>query len=177
MRWSNKSLKRIAEKGGSRLASTLDLLKENETTRKGKIRWLRIAYRTGAVLDAVAFLQMMFPRFTAETMKVNFEVTPAYEMAMQFGAALMLAWTVLLVWADRRPVERKAIVPITLIILVLNFITFLQSAHRGLVPMETLVPQLIIIALVFFLYVFAWLHTRNMEITEQSQTFRETKKV
>ena len=122
-------------------------------TRKGRILWLRIAYWTGAVLDAVAFLQMMFPRFMAELMKVSFEVTPAYEMAMQFGAA-------------RSPVERKAIVPLTLIIIVLNFITFLRSAHRGLVPLETLLPQLIIIALVFFLYVFAWWCSINIESTE-----------
>ena len=135
-------------------------------TRKGRILWLRIAYWTGAVLDAVAFLQMMFPRFMAELMKVSFEVTPAYEMAMQFGAALMLAWTILLIWAARSPVERKAIVPLTLIIIVLNFITFLRSAHRGLVPLETLLPQLIIIALVFFLYVFAWWCSINIESTE-----------
>ena len=132
-------------------------------TRKGRILWLRIAFWTGAVLDAAAFLQMMFPRFMAEVMKVGFEVTPAYEMAMQFGAALMLAWTILLIWAARSPVERKAIVPLTLIIIVLNFITFLQSAHRGLVPLETLLPQLVIIALVFFLYAFAWLCAINIE--------------
>jgi hypothetical protein len=98
-------------------------------------------------------------------------------MAMQFGASLMLAWTVLLIWADRKPVERKAIIPITLIIIVLNFITFLQSAHRGLVPIETLVPQLVVIAIVFFLYVFAWLYSRNMGMAEYNESLRETKEV
>jgi hypothetical protein len=130
---------------------------------KNKIRWLRIAYWTGAVLDAIAFLQMMFPRLAAEAMGANFPITPEYEMAMRFGASLMLAWTVLLIWADRKPVERKAIVPITLIIIVMNSITFLQSAHLGLIPFEKLVPQLAVMLVIFVLYVFAWLYSRDLK--------------
>lgn len=134
-----------------------------DQTIKKKIRWLRIAYWTGAVLDAVAFLQMMFPGFTAKIMEVNFLVTPEYKMAMQFGASLMLAWTVLLVWADRKPVERRAILPITLIIIVMNFITFLQAAHLGLIPVEKLIPQLIVILAVFVLYIFVWFYSKDMK--------------
>ena len=130
---------------------------------KNKIRWLRIAYWTGAVLDAVAFLQMMFPHITAEAMGGNFVITPEYEMAMQFGASLMLAWTVLLIWADRKPVERRAILPITLIIIVMNFITFLQAAQLDLIPVERLIPQLVAILLIFILYVFAWLYSRDLK--------------
>jgi hypothetical protein len=142
------------------------------STAKNKIRWLRIAYWTGAVLDAVAFLQMMFPSFTAEAMGVSFVVTPEYEIAMQFGAALMLAWTVLLIWADRKPVERRGILPITLIIIVMNFITFLQSAHLGLIPVEKLVPQLVVMLFVFILYVFAWLYTRDVALQGQKGAFQ-----
>ena len=134
-----------------------------ETAIKNKIRWLRIAYWTGAVLDAVAFLQMMSPGLTSEIMEANFAVTPAYEMAMQFGASLMLAWTVLLVWADRKPVERRAILPITLIVIVMNFITFLQAAHLDLIPFEKLVPQLIVILAVFVLYVSAWFYSKDIK--------------
>jgi hypothetical protein len=131
---------------------------------KKKVRWLRIAYWTGAVLDAVAFLQMMFPRLAAEVMGANFPITPEYEMAMRFGASLMLAWTVLLIWADRKPVERKAILPITLIIIVMNSITFLQSARLGLIPFAKLVPQLAVMAVVFVLFVFAWLYSRDLKV-------------
>jgi hypothetical protein len=31
------------------------------------------------------------------------------------GAALMLGWTVLLLWADRKPLERRGILPITVL--------------------------------------------------------------
>lgn len=105
-------------------------------------------------------------------MGVSFVVTPEYEIAMQFGAALMLAWTVLLIWADRKPVERRGILPITLIIIVMNFITFLQSAHLGLIPIEKLVPQLVVILFVFILYVFAWLYTRDVALQGQEGAFQ-----
>jgi len=136
-----------------------------DSKTRNKIRWLRIAYWSGAVLDLVAFFQMMFPSFMAKAMKVRFTVTPEYEMAMQFGASLMLAWTVLLVWADRKPVERRGILLITLIIIVMNFITFLQSANIGLLPVQTLVPQLILIFGIFVLYVFAWLYSIGLKNT------------
>ena len=135
----------------------------NPKKSRNKIRWLRIAYWAGAILDLIAFFQMMFPGFMAKAMKAHFAVTPEYEMAMQFGASLMLAWTVLLIWADRKPVERRAILPLTLIIIVMNFITFLQSVHMGLIPVETLVPQLVLITAIFILYVFAWWYSRDLE--------------
>jgi hypothetical protein len=134
-------------------------------TIRGKIRWLRIAYWTGAVLDTLAFVQMMFPRFMAKIMKVSFPVTPEYEMAMQFGASLMLAWTALLLWADRKPMERRGVLLLTMIIMVMNFITFLQSAALGLIPVSSLVPQLVMILVVLLLYLFAWIVTKNLNKT------------
>ena len=36
-----------------------------------------------------------------------------YRYAMAMGGALMLGWTVLLLWADRKPVERRGVLLIT----------------------------------------------------------------
>jgi hypothetical protein len=36
-----------------------------------------------------------------------------HRMDMGVGASLMLAWTVLLLWADRKPMERKGVLLLT----------------------------------------------------------------
>jgi hypothetical protein len=39
---------------------------------------------------------------------------PEFAYALRTGAPLMVGWTVLLVWADRKPLERRGVLPITI---------------------------------------------------------------
>jgi hypothetical protein len=78
------------------------------------IRWLRVSYRAGAILDLLAAIQMIIPAVFAATSGISdFHPGRDYFYAMGMGAALMLGWTVLLLWADRKPLERRGILPIT----------------------------------------------------------------
>jgi hypothetical protein len=43
---------------------------------------------------------------------------PGYRFAMTFGAALMVGWTALLVWAAAKPVDRRAVAPLTMLVVV-----------------------------------------------------------
>jgi hypothetical protein len=81
---------------------------------ENKIRWLRMSYWAGAILDFLAAIQMIFPAVLAATSGLSdFHPAREYSYAMGMGASLMLGWTVLLLWADRKPLERKGILPIT----------------------------------------------------------------
>lgn len=75
-----------------------------------RIKWLRISYWTGAIVDALAALRMLFPDFIATNPNPN----PGYNVGMKWGAALMIAWTGLLIWADRKPLERKFVLLLTI---------------------------------------------------------------
>jgi hypothetical protein len=80
------------------------------------IRWLRLSYWAGAILDLLAAVQMIFPAVFAATSGISdFHPGREYVYAMGMGASLMAGWTVLLVWADRKPLERKGILPITVL--------------------------------------------------------------
>ena len=81
-----------------------------------RILWLRISFWTGALIDALAAVQMLVPAVFAITNQlVDFHPGPEYRYAMGMGAALMLGWTVLLVWADRKPLQRRGILLITVV--------------------------------------------------------------
>ena len=79
------------------------------------IRWLRVSYWTGAIVDALAFLEMLFPgALQAALGQSGPEITIELRLAQAFGAPLMIGWTVLLLWADRKPMERRGVLAITI---------------------------------------------------------------
>ena len=80
-----------------------------------KILLLRVAYWFGAILDVLTFILMIAPSiglgiFNSEGIQYGSE----YLYVTAMGAPLMIGWTVLLIWADRKPIERKGIILITL---------------------------------------------------------------
>lgn len=107
------------------------------------IRWLRISFWAGAVLDILAAIQMLIPAVFAATSGLsNFHPGSDYSYAMGMGASLMLGWTVLLIWADRRPLERMAILPITVIPVIAGMVLNELYAvfASGFLPLATILP-------------------------------------
>jgi len=114
----------------SRRAGSLEL-GPNGSTRpgatamktNGAVRWLRVSYWAGAILDALAALSMLFPALFAATNRLpDFHPGIEYRYAMGMDASLMLGWTALLLWADRKPLERKGVLLITLLPVVLGLV-------------------------------------------------------
>ncbi len=61
---------------------------------------------------------------------------------MGMGASLMLGWTVLLIWADRKPLERMAILPITVIPVIAGMVLNELYAvfASGFLPLAAVLP-------------------------------------
>jgi hypothetical protein len=128
------------------------------------IFWLRLAYWAGAVLDLIAGLTMLFPTLFALNNRLSdFFPGADYRYAMGMGAPLMFAWTILLLWADRKPLERKGILLITLLVVLGEVINEVIGVHSGYVSAEALLPIWIIQALLSALFVFSYLNARKSE--------------
>lgn len=128
-------------------------------SEKRQILFLRIAYWIGIVLDALAFIQMAFPEIGKKMLKVNTPLTNEYIFAINLATGLMLAWTLLLLWADRKPLERKMIIPLTMIIIIWNTATMIYGVNVNLIPKETLLPQIIASCLLLLYYIFCTIIT------------------
>ncbi len=128
------------------------------------VRWLRISYWAGAILDALATLSMLSPELFAATNGLpDFHPGVAYRYAMGMGASLMLGWTVLLLWADRKPLERKGVLLITLLPVVLGLVVNEVIAVRaGFLSVLMTVPIWIVQALITGLFVFSYLNARKL---------------
>jgi hypothetical protein len=103
----NARLPRHGDGGGVRIAERAEAL-----------RWLRRSYRAGAFVDAIAAVGMAQPKLYGPTLRFHkrFRRTgPEFSYAMRTGAPLMAGWTGLLMWADRKPLERRGVLLITVV--------------------------------------------------------------
>lgn len=87
--------------------------------RERAVRWLRRSYRTGAIVDAGATVGMLVPGRPWPVRLAPWvgRDRPEFTYGMGAGAALMAGWTVLLWWADRRPLERRGVLPLTMLVI------------------------------------------------------------
>lgn len=113
---------------------------------------LRLAYWLGIALDALSFVQMAIPSLGMSMMGATSAIEPAYVFAIEMGAGLMLGWTVLLFWADRKPIERRAVIPITMIVIAWNHATLQYGVSSGLLPIGRALPQIVLSAALFVYY-------------------------
>ena len=106
-------------------------------------RWLRVSYRAGAVVDALATVSMIFPRrlWSLRFMDPFDRSGAELGYGMRAGAPLMAGWTVLLLWADRRPVERKDVIAMTAVPVVAGLMANdAWAVRKGQVDARSVLP-------------------------------------
>ena len=114
--------------------------------------WLRVSYWTGAIVDGIAALAMLFPKLTQFFLGFEPIPDPAYRFAMGMGTALMLGWTTLLLWADQDPLARKGVLLITVIPVIFGLVgTEIYAVTSGFIPLGKMFPtwalQILLISL------------------------------
>ena len=120
-----------------------------------QIKLLRFAFLLGAITDAVALLPMLFPKL-ANIFWGFTEFSGTYQFAMGYGASLMLGWTVLLIWAAQKPLERKYAALLTMIVIIGFVITEIACVAKGTILIEHVVVSWIMQAILLVLYSWAY---------------------
>ena len=122
-----------------------------------KILLLRVSYWAGAILDVLAFVIMLSPALFAWNNKlVDFHPGVEYRYAMGMGAPLMLCWTILLLWADRKPIERKDVLLITLLVILGEVITEIFGVTTGFVAGSAMLLTWILQLILSFLFLLSY---------------------
>jgi hypothetical protein len=123
---------------------------------------IRIAYWWGAIGDALLAIEMYCSAFMGtQSPFTGFGLTISggiqYQYAMSLAASLVLAWTFLLIWADRKPFERKDMLLLTVIPVVGIQISTLLAFNSGLITFETMLGYSIqrIIFAVYYLICYS----------------------
>lgn len=79
---------------------------------------------------------------------------------MRYGASLMLGWTVFLVWAYRRPLERRAVAALTILVICGLVIAEALAVQSGVLAASRMIPTWCLQAVLLALFAVAYRHSR-----------------
>ncbi len=119
---------------------------------KNDIRWLKISYIVGAVVDGLVGIFILIPGQMGKT---------EFRYPIELAASFMFGWALLLVWANRKPRERKGVLLITIFPVITGIlISAVVSVISGIFPVLRVMPvfllELGLLALFGFSYFKAW---------------------
>jgi len=120
---------------------------------------LKLAYMLGSITDSVVFMMMIFPQFASAFWGIE-GFTEQYYFAMGLGAPVMLGWSLLLLWAYKKPVERRTIAPLTILAIIGIAITSIIMVNRGLFTVTGMLPSFIVQATLLALFSYGYITTR-----------------
>ena len=87
---------------------------ENDIQKK-QIKWLRISCWIAAVVDLIfAVFLIFFPGVTEFIWQLDSPIQGTDLLWTKYFGTLVFAWTCVLFWADRKPVERRGVVYLTI---------------------------------------------------------------
>jgi hypothetical protein len=129
-----------------------------------KIRWLRISYWVGAIVNGLYVIPMLSPRIGGALYRIeDFNPGVEYQYAMSVGAALMLGWTLLLLWADRKPVERRGVLLLTIFPVKVGLdLASIYIIAYGIIAWQDMIASWVIGLLVYLLFIYSYVNSRDL---------------
>ncbi len=112
-------------------------------------RWLRLAFLAGAMADAVALAAMLWPKLARFLFGTE-------SFGTWYGAALMLGWTLLLVWAAFKPLARRAVAPLTIVVILGIGVAGVREAVAAGGEVFRLMPAGALLSLLLVVFVGAY---------------------
>lgn len=108
---------------------------------KHKILLLRITFWWGLLADAVETIRMTFPALFKSTTGLTLPVESGLQLGLLYGMPVMLGWTLLLFWADRKPLARRGVLLCLIPVIGAYFGVQAFAISKGLLPVQqTILP-------------------------------------
>jgi len=128
-----------------------------------KIKWLRISYWVGAVADIILGIVMFFPGLTQTLWGLTMPIQGTGLFFSKYFGAVAIMWGCLLLWADRRPLERRGVALLTWFvvagIMVVEIYGVVQNITLPLNMGILLGSQMLLLAL----YGFSYINSREIK--------------
>ena len=123
-----------------------------------EVVWLRASYWAGAVADVGIGVLTLVPGRMGET---------AFRYPMGLAAAVMFGWALLLIWADRRPLERRGVLLPTIFVILGLISAGLVAVASGILPVGRIIPTSILGAALIALMGFSYINARNVKVASK----------
>lgn len=132
--------------------------------KQNQILLLRVSFWIGAIVDGLVAVQLLIPSFWASFSGLTTYIpNSTLNFGLVIASSLMFGWTLLLVWADRKPLERKGILLLTVFPVIFGLAANnLLALTSGLRPLQSVLPELLLQAVLATLFTFSYLNARKI---------------
>ena len=123
-----------------------------------RVLFLKVCFWIGVLADLFATVPLLFPHVAKLVFGLPVAASGnAYLYVSRVGASLMLGWTGLLVWGSQKPVERKAILLLTVVPVVLGLLgASVLAVQSGFIQVIYMLPLWIFYIVIIPLYLIAY---------------------
>ncbi|MES9991967.1 MAG: hypothetical protein ABW098_08440 [Candidatus Thiodiazotropha sp.] len=119
-----------------------------------RVKWLRISYWTAAIVDFFIAVSVLIP----ERMGVTGYVYP-----MGLISAVAFSWGVMLIFADREPLQRRWVLMPTILVVALLGMVALHAGLTDLISMFRAISMLCIAIVVFTILIYSYSNAREAD--------------
>jgi hypothetical protein len=153
----------ITGSGGSFFAECLKITMKQQNTAN-KIFWLRVSYWVGAIVDFIfAIALIFFPGFTQFLWQLDTPIQGTDLMWTKYFGTMVFAWTCTLLWADRKPLERKGVLLLTCVPVIIGLVSVKGYAiiyhFASPIGLGLIIGMLVVL---FILFLFSYRHSTEM---------------
>lgn len=133
-------------------------------SERKQVAILRASYWVGAIFDALVLVAMLSPQIGGVVFGIpDFNPGNDYKYAMSIAASLMVGWVFLLIWADRKPVERSGVLLLTVFPVLVGLIfSGVYAVTSGFVVLDNMLPTWIVQGLLVLLFGSSYLEARKL---------------
>jgi hypothetical protein len=130
---------------------------------ESRLKFAKAVCLFGAVFDGLTLLPMLFPSLGGKIFGIrSFFPGSDYIYAMNIGASLMLGWTLLLIWAAQRPIERVGVILLTVVVVIGLLAAGLSAVSSGLIPLKNMIPVFVLQTVVIALFSAAYMKVHRL---------------
>lgn len=123
------------------------------------LRLVRFTYWAGAIIDILAGIQLLVPDNVTILGLPGMRAAGLAGMPAIVAAVLMFGFAAILIWAQYRPVERRALLFVTLAVIVALASANVVSGVQGWQVWGTLVPPLLVQTVLTALFTISFVIT------------------
>jgi hypothetical protein len=127
-----------------------------------KLYVIRFTLWLGIIADAFETIRMSIPNLFIATSGIMVPDAVSFQSGLFLAVPLMLGWTVLLFWADRKPVERRGVLlclaPVLFTYLLVEFI----GMCSGIITIRNLLPTFLMQTVLLCLTIISYLLAEKM---------------
>ncbi len=124
---------------------------------------LRVALWWGIIADTFETVRMAVPRLFLISTGLELSPDVGFRFGLLYGVPVMLGWTLLLLWANRRPMERKGVVLCLIPVICAYMAVEAAGITMGIAALSKMIPTFFLQAVLVGLCVVGYVSASRRE--------------